>query len=201
MSPKIVDKDKKRTEIAKTALALFARQGYETTAVREIAAAVGMGKGTFYDYFKDKEDLLNEIVHLLFAEWTGVLVEKLNGIKDPVAQLSVLLKEGAKLGDRFEQMMITYIDIWRRSVSQKEGGEFIKSFQYFLLNSKKAIADIIEKAKVQGKIRKGIDSSVIATVLLALIDGFCLHHMILRPNMDVDTISDSFFNTLMNGMK
>jgi AcrR family transcriptional regulator len=199
--PKIVDKASRRKEIAYIAMRLFAHRGYEKTSIREITSEAGMGKGTFYDYFKDKEDILNEIVHLLFAEWTGILVEKLTNIKDPIAQLSVLLKEGAKLGDRFEQLMITYIDIWRRSVSQKEGGEFIKSFQYFLLNSKKAIADIIEKAKVQGKIRKDIDSSVIATVLLALIDGFCLHHMILRPNMDVDTISDSFFNTLMNGMK
>ena len=104
--PKIVDKQARRKEIAKTAMNLFAQKGFDSTSIREITSCAGMGKGSFYDYFKDKEDLLNETVHVLFSEWSAALALKIKDIDDPVMQLQRLLQEGAKLGDELEQLMI-----------------------------------------------------------------------------------------------
>jgi AcrR family transcriptional regulator len=199
--PKIVDKQAKRKEIAKTAMNLFAQKGFDSTSIREITSCVGMGKGSFYDYFKDKEDLLNETVHVLFSEWSTVLALKIKDVEDPLMQLQLLLQEGAKLGDELEQLMIVYIDIWRRSVSQKDNSEYSKTLQNFLMDYKKAIATIVDAAKAQGKIRKNADSSAIATTLLALVDGLCLHRMILKDKLDINSVSSDIFTILLNGMK
>ncbi len=199
--PKIVDKASRRIEIAKTAMPLFAEKGFEKTSIREITTQVGMGKGTFYDYFSDKEDILKEIVHIMFAEWTEVIVSKIQDIDNPIQQLSTLLNEGAKLGESFEQLMFLYIDIWRRSVSKKGSETFNTAFQSFLIESKQAIVDIIETAKQKNMIRKEIDADVIATILLALIDGLCLHHMILKSKIDMDYICQDFFKTLQKGIE
>jgi len=199
--PKIVDKESKRKEIARIAMELFAHNGYEKTSIREITSQAGMGKGTFYDYFKDKEDILNEIVNLVFKDLAGNLIGKIVHVKDPITQLTVLLKEAVKMSEPFEQLMLTYMDIWRRAVSQKHETEYIRIFQKHLKDSKEAIATIIEAAKAQEKIRADIDSSMIATVLLALFDGFFIHFMTWKSNMDVDTIIQSFIDALMNGMK
>ncbi|MDR2252389.1 MAG: TetR/AcrR family transcriptional regulator [Bifidobacteriaceae bacterium] len=46
---------------------LFTRRGYDQTTVDDILAVVGMGKGTFYHYFKSKEDVLEGVVDRLVA--------------------------------------------------------------------------------------------------------------------------------------
>jgi len=51
-----------RTNILKTALALFSAQGYEAVGVQEIAVTAGITKPTLYHYFGSKEGLLNELL-------------------------------------------------------------------------------------------------------------------------------------------
>jgi AcrR family transcriptional regulator len=199
--PKIVDKPSKRAEIARHAMELFARYGFEDTPIRKIAAHAGIGKGTIYDYFKDKEDILFEVVHLMFADWTELMVAKIGQMKDPLQQLIALVKEGSTLGDTFEQMMIIYMDIWRWSVSRKGSDEFIKKFRSFLIESKKVVAEMIEKAKDNGQIKKDLDSAAMAGVLIALIDGMCLHRMILQQDFNIDAACQTFFNSMLNGIQ
>ena len=199
--PKIVDKDSKRKEIARIAMGLFALNGFEKTSIREITSRIGMGKGTFYDYFKDKEDILNEITQLIFEEMAGTLIEKIGHVEDPISLLTGLLKEAVKMDDDSEQLMLTYYDIWRRGFSQKHESKYIEIVQKHINNSRLTIAAIIETAKAQGKVRADIDSSMMATMLFALFDGLCFHFMSWKSKMDVDTMSQSFFDALMNGMK
>ena len=104
--PKIVDKPLRRSEIARKAMGLFAKNGFESTPIRQITAHAGIGKGTFYDYFVDKEDILYEIVELMFSDWTEFIIAKIGHMDDPLNQLVTLVKEGSSLGDTFEQMMI-----------------------------------------------------------------------------------------------
>lgn len=54
--------NERRTELLDTAQDLFYQKGYENTSVADIIHAVGIAKGTFYHYFKSKEDLLDQIV-------------------------------------------------------------------------------------------------------------------------------------------
>jgi len=55
-----------RGRLARAALVLSARQGYENTTVAEIAAAAGVTERTFYRHFPDKADaLFPDLTHLL----------------------------------------------------------------------------------------------------------------------------------------
>jgi len=47
-----------RQDVARAALALFARQGYDDTTVDDIAAAVGISRRTFFRYFESKPDVV-----------------------------------------------------------------------------------------------------------------------------------------------
>ena len=50
-----------KEEIIKTALAHFAKKGYENTSMQEIAEDLNITKPALYYHFKNKQDLYNEI--------------------------------------------------------------------------------------------------------------------------------------------
>lgn len=52
----------RRKEIIATAERLFKAQGYVNTSVENIIQEVGIAKGTFYYYFKAKQDILDALV-------------------------------------------------------------------------------------------------------------------------------------------
>ena len=53
----------RKNEILNTAQELFFTKGYKQTSVESIIKKVGVAKGTFYYYFKSKEDLLDKLVN------------------------------------------------------------------------------------------------------------------------------------------
>jgi AcrR family transcriptional regulator len=199
--PRIVDKEQKRTEIARKTMPLIAKYGYENTPIRLITTEAGIGKGTFYEYFSCKEDVLNEIIQLIFADWIKWVNNKIGNTGDPLKVLLSMLKDGTNLDPALEQNMIIYVDLWRWAVSYKGSDEFVPRFRHYLTNGRKAVIDIIRDAQNKGLVKMDIDPAAIAAVWLALIDGMSLHYMILKPEFDVNEISQSFWGSLLNGIK
>ncbi|MFC1809525.1 TetR/AcrR family transcriptional regulator, partial [Candidatus Omnitrophota bacterium] len=71
--------EERKAELLTTAQQLFYRQGYEQTSVSNIIETVGVSKGTFYYYFKSKEDLFDcladKMAHDLLHEMKSVINE------------------------------------------------------------------------------------------------------------------------------
>jgi len=64
----IVDKVQKKHDIALSCKQLVIDNGIKNLTISKIAKTAGVGKGTLYDYFKNKEDLVFEIVNILLQE-------------------------------------------------------------------------------------------------------------------------------------
>lgn len=58
----VKEHEERKNEIIKAAAVLFSEKGYEACSVNDILNAVGIAKGTFYYYFKSKEDVLDAAV-------------------------------------------------------------------------------------------------------------------------------------------
>lgn len=56
------NKQKKRTALLSHAFSLFMNKGISNTTISDIASHAGVGKGTFYFYFKDKDDLIEKLI-------------------------------------------------------------------------------------------------------------------------------------------
>lgn len=56
------NKQKKRSALLSHAFSLFINKGINNTTISEIVEHAGVGKGTFYFYFKDKEDLIEKLI-------------------------------------------------------------------------------------------------------------------------------------------
>lgn len=62
-----------RAELAVAALDLFAEQGYDATTVDQIAETAGVGRRTFFRYFRSKEDVVFPDHDERLAEVVGIL--------------------------------------------------------------------------------------------------------------------------------
>jgi AcrR family transcriptional regulator len=91
------DVDSKRRRFFEAAEPLFQRFGFRKTTVEEVCRAAGVSKRTFYDLFKDKEDLLMQLVEAvcngMAVAWEATLsagmspLDRLHGFLDFYARM------------------------------------------------------------------------------------------------------------------
>ena len=89
----VLDKQK-RLKIMAAAAELFAAQPFHKVLLSEVAEAAGVGKGTLYIYFKNKEDLYLSVLYSGFAE----LIERMQRRLDknqfgPMENLETAIRE------------------------------------------------------------------------------------------------------------
>jgi AcrR family transcriptional regulator len=66
------NKAENRTALLKAARAVFAEMGYGAASVRDIVRRTDLASGTFYNYFKDKDEIFEAVV----GELTGELLKR-----------------------------------------------------------------------------------------------------------------------------
>lgn len=72
----VKEHDERKNEIIDTAERLFAIKGYEQCSVNDILTEIGIAKGTFYHYFKSKEEVLDAVI----GKATGMIAEQVTKV-------------------------------------------------------------------------------------------------------------------------
>jgi AcrR family transcriptional regulator len=71
----IVDKEQKRKDIAFACKDLLLEKGIKNITISQIAKSADIGKGTVYEYFENKEDIVFEIMTAFIAEYEEKLIQ------------------------------------------------------------------------------------------------------------------------------
>lgn len=79
-----------KENLLKSALKVFATNGYHGSSVADIAKEAKVSKALFYHYFESKKDLLVIFAQQRLEEWTP-LVENLEKIQDPQERIAFLI--------------------------------------------------------------------------------------------------------------
>lgn len=82
--PKLQRKQNKRKQIAKSTCNLFIEKGFVNISISDIAKVAQIGKGTVYEYFENKEDIVFELMSCLQEDY------------DPKLQLNLKKSTDAK---------------------------------------------------------------------------------------------------------
>ncbi len=121
----------RKQEFLQAALDLFAKRGYEDTSVQDIIGAVGVTKGSFYYYFKSKEDVVDELLGGFRTDIHQILTEVLaDGNLDPrqkvVAMDARCLQHRLDNRDYFERIYSTLTSIGNAKLRHKLNDEGTK---------------------------------------------------------------------------
>jgi len=138
----IVDKEQKKKDIALKVKKLILEEGINNITISKIAKTAGIGKGTVYEYFKNKDEIVFELVNILMQQHN----------KQKEAELSKLTSTREKVKSFFSFFYVDadkeLRDIYKQfsAISLSNINEDILNFQtecYFLYE--KWMEDIIDE--------------------------------------------------------
>lgn len=167
--PKIVDKKEKRKKIAKSTCSLFLKEGFVNISISQIAKTAGVGKGTIYEYFENKEDIVFELMSCLQDDYDPKLKQKLENSESTKEKLNALFH--LYLGE--DEVTATQRQIYKEFIAIYLNNPTNEIKNYFKSLKEKysfVLSDIfkeaIEKKELKDDILKFIPS------IFAAMDGF-----------------------------
>lgn len=174
-----------RDEIIKATVELFREKGYDNVTISDIAAGAKVGKGTFYHYFKNKEELFWACVDTIFYD-IGKDIPELQTETDALKRLWIR-------GQHFNPFAGNFIELL--SLSRRES--FLNSnevkikreraFSNFIEPVQKEIEMIIQQHHLPLK-----NSLLIAYLLMGAVEYS--YYYILNYAKTIDDINEVFWN-------
>ena len=102
----VKDPIERRREIMNKATELFLNKGYDKTSVNSIVVELEIAKGTFYHYFKSKEEILYEIIEESVEKYSGRIKKDLNGLSGAQNKMQFILKKLLMPSDFSDQLIV-----------------------------------------------------------------------------------------------
>ena len=172
----------KRNLILEAAIKIFAAKGFSQTTVSDIAEAAGIGKGTVYEYFKSKDEILEE-VFLYYMEKLESDILKFNESDSQIDKLYFLISSSVQSINELEDLIVVVLDFWgsafRDSSSRLYG---MMKDVYDSFNS--LIRQIIIRGQETGEMTKEIDPEYFSMMLFSILDEMFIHKVFLGEKMD-----------------
>lgn len=98
----MADIEQKKKDILTASVQIFAEKGFHAAGIADIAQKLGMGHGTFYRYFKNKEDIFDSAVNEILKEIVSIAInEKPDGAETLEDYKAQLFRIGEKLFQLF----------------------------------------------------------------------------------------------------
>lgn len=202
MSPKIVDKEKRKKEIALATLEIFAEKGFEAASMSQIAKLAGVGKGTIYEYFESKEELIMSAIKAWVEAVQSEVEKQMEGIDDPVERLRMYAHSAiaaCAFDKRAIRSFIAMLEIVLKDDELRPQSHLISGTMHGFCEM---IADILRDGVSRGIFRPAvsIDADKIAINLMAYLDGIAMYYYMLKDHVDlggqIDFYLDGFLKSL-----
>ena len=157
-----------RERIVERAADLFAERGIAGTSVDEVLAAAKAGKGQFYHYFRNRDELAAAAVGYRCAQ----VVDGLTDALGEVSSLAGLEQALAGFIAGFEQAGLPGCPIGTLATEVAGRNEAARMQAAAGFDAwERLLADALERMRRRGELRADAQPAVLATGLLASIEG------------------------------
>lgn len=156
-----------KDEIIKTARQLFLIKGYDKTSIQNIIDGTDIAKGTFYHYFKSKEDLLNQYSEIEVKALYSIAEEIGNSDLNPIEKFETLFKKSSSWKSENVKSMKTLFKV----MMSKEN---LYLRDAMLQNQRKQLAPIFSKIINEGRAQGNfniIDCDFTAILIIDIFSG------------------------------
>jgi len=200
MSPRTTNKERKREQILRAAMKVFARQGVYNFKMMDIAERAKVGKGTLYEYFSSKDALIVGVFRLIFADYDAYIGKRIKNGADPETQLKQIISASCGFfTDRRERLDVMF-DLWAVSIPRRAAKPLMADMDQAYRRYTGWVAGIIDEGVAGGVFRR-VDSMSVASMIMALLDGLMFQALLGVIELDPKKTSESLSRTLLDGIK
>jgi TetR/AcrR family fatty acid metabolism transcriptional regulator len=153
----------RRRQILEAAVKVFARSGFHTSRVGDIAEEAGIAYGLVYHYFKSKEELLETIFR---DTWTQML-----------ARVREVEASGVPASEQVRQVTALLLRTWRRDpdlvrvlVREVTRSPHVQQEIEEITQAMRALEEIIRRGQESGEFRSDLDPRLGAVVFYGALD-------------------------------
>ena len=178
-----------RAQLVRAAADVFATRGYREATVAAITEAAGTAHGTFYLYFKNRDDVFVQVISDVLDELyrhSFTPLEDLPGQRDP----RVLRERIAG----FLEVCARHGGLWRALFEGALASPVVE--QAWMAERQRLHEAVVERQRRFGEDRqgRGVDPQVVAYALGSMIEWYALSEAVFSPSRTVvvtDAVVDS----------
>lgn len=195
-------KERQRQErhdlILRAAADLLAERGYHEMSLDDIAARVGISKGTIYLHFASKEDLVIALLDQSISEVAQRLDEALSSQTTPTETLRAVIERVPQRmnEERFLAFgsMLQNPEIHRRMAERRY--ELSQRWE----EPRRRLFAIIEQGKALGEFDSALPTALIVQVLMSLLSPHTYRQLVTQEGTSGDEIAQGLSRFFLKGI-
>src|ERR671934_1473975 len=188
------DPDKPQ-QIIEAAIRVFARAGYYSSRVSDIAREAGIASGTIYLYFKTKEEILVTLFREKMAEFVAFLRREIADEADPEAKLRRLVRLHFTVLEQSPALAEVV------QVELRQGHKFFRGASahevsaYFAL-----IGSVLEEGIARGQIRREVPVKLATKMLFGAMDQVATSWVLGKRGYRLTEAADAVATIFLKGV-
>lgn len=190
-------KDKTRGVLLDAAAKMFSQQGYQSTSLKDIAAAANMKAGSLYYHFTSKEALMVEVLDRSIQFISDMVAKEIDKLDDHYA-FEIGLKAFIK---GHLTAILTHPDYATTTI--RNNGQLPKSVQTSAHEKREQYEQqwrqLMKQGKEQGVIREGLDEQLFRLMVLGSLNWATVWY---KPSgTSIDSLVEQYTGVFLNGCK
>ncbi len=185
----------KREAILRAATRVFARNGYFSSKVADIARAADVADGTVYLYFKSKEEILHSIFDQNMAEAIAACRQLIENSRDPREKLRrIATLHLERLGADRDLAVVFQVEL-RGSTKFMQEFSAAGFAEYLDLLRK-----IFEEGQRAGVFRKDLNAKVVSKILFGALDEMATNWIISKRSYKLEPMAEIVMDVFLGGV-
>ena len=182
--------------ILRAATRVFARRGFFSAQVADIAREAGVAAGTVYLYFRGKDDLLVSIFDRTMREAIAEGRAALASVADPIDRLRSIAELHLERLGRDRDLAVVF------QVELRQSTRFMEQFSATRLREYLGIIrDVIAEAQASGLVRRDVSPTVATKVLFGALDEMATNWVLSHRRRSLPAEAGVVVDLFLNGVK
>jgi AcrR family transcriptional regulator len=191
----MASKESKRDRIMEAAIEVLSRKGYHNTKMEEIAFAAGIGKGTIYEYFTGKLQLLQEILERSFYLYDHSTKADLSNSLTIEQKIRGLVAGHLRFCQ--ENKNLTWILFFDNEIIDNE----LRDWAWQKRQQKEEHMQALLAAAISSGEIRNLDTKMLTTVISGIFSSFWIPVIIEGWDIEAKTAAEQVTDIIMHGIK
>lgn len=184
----------KRRQILDAAVSVFAKKGYFTARVRDVASAAGVADGTIYLYFKSKEDIIVSLFADVLERHLARAKEEIAGVRTPREKLLAIARHQlTALSERKDVAILFQTELRQSTLMSRLSSKELRG--YFDLLSR-----VIEEGQRSGVFRPEIPRSLVVQSFFGALDELVTSWILSPTHYNLVDLAEPVTELFLGGL-